>query len=359
MANWNTPALSDTYTDVLSLLKSRDDDAGSLYVSAPTNPITGAFRYNRSTNKFEEYGGASWDAKTLSVAGGGTGATTAGGALTNLGVGTMGTQSAASVTITGGTLTNVTIGNTNAIAADAITSALVGTARLGSGTANSSTYLRGDQTWASVAGAGDVVGPASATDNALVRFDTTTGKLIQNSGWTLGDTGAMAGTSMILGSPTGGDKGTGTLNATALYVNNVAVATGTAVPSGMIAIFDTSCPSGWTRVSAFDNRTLMGAVSYGTTGGSATHDHAVDLTTDSDGSHDHGAVTGATDIGVTPGTAEEPTGPTVGVVTAISNANHTHSITSGGAHTHTITTGSVDSASSWPPYITVVFCKKD
>ena len=39
---------------------------------------------------------------------------------------------------------------------------------------------------------GDVVGPASATDNALVRFDLTTGKLVQNSGTTLSDTGALA-----------------------------------------------------------------------------------------------------------------------------------------------------------------------
>ena len=36
-------------------------------------------------------------------------------------------------------------------------------------------------------GAGDVVGPSSATDNAITRFDTTTGKLIQNSGATLDD----------------------------------------------------------------------------------------------------------------------------------------------------------------------------
>lgn len=35
--------------------------------------------------------------------------------------------------------------------------------------------------------AGYVVGPASATDNALVRFDATTGKLVQNSDITLGD----------------------------------------------------------------------------------------------------------------------------------------------------------------------------
>ncbi len=38
-------------------------------------------------------------------------------------------------------------------------------------------------------GSGDVVGPASATDNALVRFNLTTGKLIQNGVITETDTG--------------------------------------------------------------------------------------------------------------------------------------------------------------------------
>ena len=37
-------------------------------------------------------------------------------------------------------------------------------------------------------GSGDVVGPASATDNAIARFDGTTGKLIQNSAATVADT---------------------------------------------------------------------------------------------------------------------------------------------------------------------------
>ena len=37
--------------------------------------------------------------------------------------------------------------------------------------------------------AGDVSGPASSTDNAIVRFDSTTGKLIQNSAATITDTG--------------------------------------------------------------------------------------------------------------------------------------------------------------------------
>jgi hypothetical protein len=40
---------------------------------------------------------------------------------------------------------------------------------------------------------GDVVGPASSTDNAIARFDSTTGKLLQNSVVTVGDTGAITG----------------------------------------------------------------------------------------------------------------------------------------------------------------------
>ena len=44
---------------------------------------------------------------------------------------------------------------------------------------------------------GDVVGPSSATDNAVARFDTTTGKLIQNSVVTIGDTGVIAGATSI------------------------------------------------------------------------------------------------------------------------------------------------------------------
>jgi uncharacterized protein YjbI with pentapeptide repeats len=39
-------------------------------------------------------------------------------------------------------------------------------------------------------GSGDVVGPASSTDNAFARFDLTTGKLLQNSNATLTDAGA-------------------------------------------------------------------------------------------------------------------------------------------------------------------------
>lgn len=47
------------------------------------------------------------------------------------------------------------------------------------------------------ASAGDVVGPSSATDNALVRFDTTTGKLIQNGVITQDDNGTLANVNAI------------------------------------------------------------------------------------------------------------------------------------------------------------------
>ena len=57
-----------------------------------------------------------------------------------------------------------------------------------------STYLQnngsGSLSWAE---AGDASGPASATDNAVARFDATSGKLLQNSGVTISDTADVAG----------------------------------------------------------------------------------------------------------------------------------------------------------------------
>ena len=51
--------------------------------------------------------------------------------------------------------------------------------------------------WATVAGTGDVVGPAGATDNAIARYDATTGKLIQNSGGTIDDSDNVAGATSV------------------------------------------------------------------------------------------------------------------------------------------------------------------
>lgn len=46
-------------------------------------------------------------------------------------------------------------------------------------------------------GSGDVVGPAGATDNAIARFDSTTGKLLQNSVIIATDAGALSGITTI------------------------------------------------------------------------------------------------------------------------------------------------------------------
>ena len=71
-------------------------------------------------------------------------------------------------------------------------------ASIATGTPDGTKFVRDDGTLAvpSGGGTGDVVGPASATDNAIARFDTTTGKLIQNSGITIADgaSGTLAGT---------------------------------------------------------------------------------------------------------------------------------------------------------------------
>jgi hypothetical protein len=62
-------------------------------------------------------------------------------------------------------------------------------ATLTAGSGVSITNGAGAITISATGGTGDVVGPASATDNAIVRFDTTTGKLIQNSTVTISDNG--------------------------------------------------------------------------------------------------------------------------------------------------------------------------
>jgi hypothetical protein len=54
----------------------------------------------------------------------------------------------------------------------------------------------GVPTWTTNAG-GDVTGPASSTDNAIARFDSVTGKLIQNSLVIVDDTGSVTGVNSL------------------------------------------------------------------------------------------------------------------------------------------------------------------
>lgn len=62
------------------------------------------------------------------------------------------------------------------------------------GDAAASKFLSAAGTWTAPAGSGDVTGPASSVDNAITRFDATTGKIIQSSALTIADTtGTIAG----------------------------------------------------------------------------------------------------------------------------------------------------------------------
>ena len=134
-----------------------------------------------------------------------------------------------------------------------------------------STDGSGALSWQTPGGAGDVVGPSSATDNAVARFNLTTGKLIQDSVVTVGDAGAVAGVSSLTiggalsGVTTLGMSGDLTMSGT----GQIKVATGTTgersgSPTTGMFRFNTSL----TRFEGY-NGTAWSGVGTGAVGGSA------------------------------------------------------------------------------------------
>ena len=92
------------------------------------------------------------------------------------------------VTVTHSTLADGTFSAQGALAWDA-NHTLTGLGTMAEQNANNVAITGGSIT--GVAGLGDVTGPASATDNAVARFDSTTGKVIQNSTVTINDNGTL------------------------------------------------------------------------------------------------------------------------------------------------------------------------
>ena len=120
---------------------------------------------------------------SVDVSGGTTGLTTSGGPITGSGTITLAGTLAA---VNGGT------GQSSYVVGDVLyASTTTALSKLAIGTTGQVlTVASGIPSWATSA-AGDVAGPASATDNAITRFDLTTGKLIQNSLVTVADDGAI------------------------------------------------------------------------------------------------------------------------------------------------------------------------
>jgi hypothetical protein len=115
-------------------------------------------------------------------------------------------------------------------------------------------------------GSGDVTGPASSTDNALARFDSTTGKIIQNSVGILSDAGAISGLTDISASGSvtlsgGTANGVTYLNGSKVLTSGSAltyngtnfVVGGAAQSIGNAEIIGNGISSGLTVVSAASN----------------------------------------------------------------------------------------------------------
>ena len=97
-------------------------------------------------------------------------------------------------------------------------------------------------------GTGDVVGPGSATDDALVRFNGTTGKLVQNSNATLTDAGMLTVVKLVA---------TGELDVSGATITGIsASAVGAQAADGDLTAIAALSGTGWAQRTGTNTWTL-------------------------------------------------------------------------------------------------------
>jgi hypothetical protein len=134
------------------------------------------------------------------------------------------------ITGTTGTFTNIS-GNgvaLTAINASNISSGTVATARLATGTANSTTYLRGDQTWASISGGITITDDTSTNASYYPVFTTATSGSISAAN--------VASSELIFNPGTNALTAPNVLASNGLFVNNRTIAASYSIPSGYSAM---------------------------------------------------------------------------------------------------------------------------
>lgn len=94
MPDWNSTSVSSPYATLVADLLARDADLATMFDgSTSTNIPSGSKRWSSPNNRFEQWGGVSWAAMIIGITGGGTGASDAAGARTNLGLGAVSVES--------------------------------------------------------------------------------------------------------------------------------------------------------------------------------------------------------------------------------------------------------------------------